>query len=89
MSCRSTNKTILRKLSFLKDDFSDNTFAKIAGPITFLLNDLECFFFNVLDIQLILEFKHRLRKYHPVFSKTLKSLYLNRILEFRFLKKGL
>ena len=40
--------------------------AKIAGPVTFLLYDLNL---NDVDIQLILEFKHSFAKYHPVFPK--------------------
>ena len=43
---------------------------QIAGPVTFFLYDLECYFFlNDMDIQLVLEFKNSFWKYHPVFPK--------------------
>ena len=39
--------------------FWTSSLAKIAKPVTFLLYDLECYFFlNDVDLQVILEFKN-------------------------------
>ena len=58
------------------------SFVNIDGPVTFLLDDLECYFFlNVVDIQPILEFKNNFRKYHPVCPKNpLRAFFLGHVI---------
>ena len=48
--------------------FRTNSLAKIDGPVTFLLYDLECYFFwNDSDIGCGLELKNGLGNYDPDF----------------------
>ena len=41
----------------------------------FLLYDLECYFLNYVDVQLIIEFNNSLGKFCPVFLKILKGRF--------------
>jgi hypothetical protein len=44
-------------------------FANIDGPVTFLLYNLEYYFFSKVDLELFLEFKNSFGKCHSVCPK--------------------
>ena len=55
-------------------------FEKIAGPVTILLYDLECYFLFYMTwiyVELIVEFKNSFGKYLPVCPKILKGLFFS------------
>ena len=63
-----------QKTFFSRVLFWTSSFAKIKGLVTFLLHDLESYFFlNDADIKLILEFKDSFGKFCPVFPKNPKN----------------
>ena len=64
-----------------------SSFSNIDLSITFLLYDLESYFFlNDVDIQLILEFKNSFGKYHPVCRKNPQRVFLGHAVE-RFIDR--
>ena len=63
-------------MSFYTSLVAIRRFADIDGSVTFLLYNLEFYFFlNDVDIQLILEFKDSFGKYCPVFLKIFKGRF--------------
>ena len=50
--------------------FRTKSFAKIAGPVTFLLYDLKClFFFKLRGYKTDFRIQNSIAKYHPVCPK--------------------
>ena len=74
LKVRSITETVLEKSkqkNFKKKLFRARcNIAKIDGPVTFLLYELECYFFLIdVDIGCSLWFKNVFGKYDPAFPK--------------------
>ena len=67
--------------------FQTSNIVKIDGPVTFLLYELESFFWIDVHTQLILEFKNSFGKNCLVFQKFIKTFFfLGAFLDKQFCK---